>query len=364
MLRLADNFCRRGLQVRVAVLKREGELLGTPLADLPIDEIGGGRFTSIPRLARYLRSRRADAIISFMTYTNVVTVLAQVMSARSGKIVVTEHNAFSRSIRSRRLIVKLFFYMVPIVYRWASSVVCVSHGVRDDLAAATRLPRRLLTTVYNPVITDELLSRSLEPVHHRWLVRKTCPVVLAVGRLQRAKNYPMLFEAVRQLKGRFNCRLLVLGEGELREELATEIARLGLADTVDLLGFQANPMAFMRRADVLALASDWEGLSNVLIEAMAVGCPVVSTDAPYGPREVLQDGRFGRLVPVGDAAAFARALEDTLRCPGDPEPRMAWARSFTVDACAERYLQLAGLRASPADMDSPRSLRQYDSGTH
>ena len=364
MLRLADDFSRRGFRVRIAVLKKEGELLGTSLPDLPIDEIGGGRFSCIPRLARYLRNHRADAIISFMTYTNVVAILAQVLSANSRKVVVTEHSAFSWSIRRRRLVVKLFFWMVPIVYRWASSVICVSRGVEDDLAAATRLPRRLLTTVYNPVITDELLARALEPAHHPWLERKTCPVILAVGRLQHAKNYPMLFEAVRQLKERLDCRLLVLGEGDLRGEFEAEIARLGLSDSVDLRGFRANPMAFMRQADVFALSSDWEGLSNVLLEAMAVGCPVVSTDAPYGPREVLQDGRLGRLVPVGDAAAFARALEETLRHPGDPERRKAWARRFTVDACADRYLELAGLCAAPSGSGSVHSCGEGYGGEH
>jgi glycosyltransferase involved in cell wall biosynthesis len=343
MLRLAENFSRRGYQVRIAVLKKAGELLETPLPDIRIDEIGGGRLTCIPRLARYLRSPRPDAIISFMTYTNVVSIIAQILSASARKIVVTEHSVFSRSITIRGRVTKLFYYLVPIVYRWASSIICVSRGVEDDLVSVTRLPRKLLTTIYNPVVTEDLLARSLEPADHPWLLEKTCPVILAVGRLERAKNYPMMFEALRRLRERFDCKLIVLGEGNLRGKLEAEIAQLHLSHSIDLLGFRANPMAFMRQADVFALSSDWEGLSNVLIEAMAVGCAVVSTDAPYGPREVLQNGHFGRLVPVGDSAAFAQALEDTLRQPGDPERRKEWARSFTVDACADRYLQLAGL---------------------
>ena len=126
--------------------------------------------------------------------------------------------------------------------------------------------------------------------------------------------------------------------------MQAETDSLGLSDCVDFAGFQSNPMAFMRCADLFVLTSDFEGLSNVLIEAMAVGCPVVSTDAPHGPREVLQDGRFGRLVPVGDVDAFARAMEDTLRDPGDPEPRRKWAMSFSARASADQYLRVAGLQ--------------------
>jgi glycosyltransferase involved in cell wall biosynthesis len=171
-----------------------------------------------------------------------------------------------------------------------------------------------------------------------------------------------MLEAMRRLRERLDCRLLILGEGDLRAKLEAEVVRLGLSGNVDLLGFRSNAMAFMRRADVFALASDWEGLSNVLIEAMAVGCPVVSTDAPHGPREVLQDGRFGRLVSVGDAGAFAQALEEAIRYPDDPEPRKAWARKFTVDACADRYLETVGLGTPSIDGGPVRaggSIRQW-----
>ena len=343
MLRLAEDFLRRGFDVRTAVLWRKGQLLDALPSDITVDEIGGGQLSCILRLARYLAAHRPDAVISFMTYTNVVAILAQALSPSFKKIVVSEHNAFSHSIRIRGGIPKLFHYAVPLAYRWAAAVICVSRGVEHDLARATRLPPRLLTTVYNPVITEELLAASMEPPDHPWLTEKTKPVVLAAGRLERQKNYPMLFRSFTRLRERIDCRLVILGDGKLQDELTAEITRLGLGDSVDLAGFRTNAMAFMRRADLFALSSDFEGLSNVLIEAMAVGCPLVSTDAPHGPREVLRDGRFGRLVPVGDVDGFARAMEESLRDPGDPEPRMRWARSFSVKACADQYLKAVGL---------------------
>lgn len=344
MLRLAEDFGARGYDVKVVVLWKKGRLLDMLPAGVRVDEIGGGRLSCIPRLARYFGTNRPDAIIGFMTYANVVAILAQALSPSLKRILVSEHNAFSHSIRIRGGIPKLFHYAVPVVYRWTAGVICVSRGVKRDLATASRLPGRLLTTIYNPVITDELLERSLEPPDHPWFAEKSRPVILAVGRLDRQKNYPMLFASFARLRRQTDCRLVVLGEGPLLEPLKAEIGRLGLDDSVDLAGFRPNPMSFMRRADLFALSSDFEGLSNVLIEAMAVGCPVVSTNAPHGPSEVLQDGRFGRLVPVGDVEAFARAMAETLGDPGDPAPRREWAMTFNVRRCADQYLRAAGLQ--------------------
>lgn len=342
MLRLAENFRDRGFEVRVAVLKKRGRLVGQLPPGLPVDEIGGGRLSCIPRLARYLRRHRSDAIISFMTFPNFVTILAQALLLSPKRVVVSEHNTYSKSIRRRGLL-RLIYQAAPYVYRLSRKVICVSHGVEEDLAAATTLPRRYLTTVYNPVITDELLVASTTPPQHPWLTAKSSPVILAVGRLEPQKNYPMLLRALARVRQSRECRLVILGEGPLREQLEQEVEALGLSDAVDLHGFAPDAMAYMRAADLFVLSSSWEGLSNVLIEAMAVGCPVVSTDAPHGPREVLRDGEFGRLVPVDDAETLADAILETLDARGDASARMTWARSFSVDACAERYLQIAGL---------------------
>jgi glycosyltransferase involved in cell wall biosynthesis len=342
MLRLAENFLSRGFTVRVAVLKKKGSLVGMLPRGLPVDEIGGGRLSCIPRLALYLRRHRADAVISFMTYTNVVAIAAQLLSLSSDRIVVTEHTTYSKSMR-RHGILKRIWQAAPYAYRWTRKVICVSHGVKRDFVAATNLPERYLTTVYNPVVSDDLLAASRQAPSHPWFDSNEAPVILAVGRLDPAKNYPMLLEAVALVRRRRPCRLIILGEGVLRDALQKEIDRLGLRDCVDLPGYVPDALSFMRAADLFVLSSSWEGLSNVLIEAMAVGCPVVSTDAPHGPREVLDGGRLGRLVPVEDAQALAHAIIETLVRPGDAAERIAWARSFSVDASAERYLEIAGL---------------------
>lgn len=364
MLRLAENFLGRGFDVRIAVLKKKGSLLEMIPSGVEVDEIGWGRFGYLPRLARYLRQHRTDAIISFMTSTNVMVILGQFLSPSFRRVVVSEHNAYSRSIKIRRGTVKLTYMLAPLAYLWSRRVICVSRGVEDDLHQSMRLPRSLTTTVYNPVITEALLSSANQPPDHPWLREKTCPVLLAVGRLEPQKNYPLMLEAIARVRAQRPVRLIILGEGNQRGDIEKEIERLGLQDCVDLAGFRRDAMAFMHAADAFVLSSNWEGLSNVLIEALAVGCPVISTDAPHGPREVLQDGKWGHLVPVGDPAALTEAIEATLDDPGDPGPRTAWARGFSVDACAERYLEIAGLppRAGSGSPDPVLAEGDYAAG--
>jgi glycosyltransferase involved in cell wall biosynthesis len=341
MLRLAENFLSRGFTVRVAVLKKKGRLVEMLPRGVAVDEIGGGRLSCIPRLALYLRRHRADAVISFMTYTNVVAIAAQLLSLSPERIVASEHTTYSKSMR-RFGVLRRIWQAAPYAYRWTRKVICVSQGVKRDFVAATNLPERYLTTVYNPVVSDELLAASRAKPRHSWF-DSNIPVILAVGRLEPPKNYPMLLDALALVRERRPCRLIILGEGELRGALEEKIERLGLQDCVDLHGFVPNAMSFMRAADLFVLSSSWEGLGNVLIEAMAVGCPVVSTDAPHGPREILDDGRFGPLVPVDDAPALAEAIVETLDAPGEAAERIAWAQGFTIDASAERYLEIAGL---------------------
>ncbi len=259
MLRLAEDFVRRGYDVCIAVLWKTGRLVEMLPSGVRVIEVGGGRLSCIPRLARQFALQRPDAVIGFMTYANVVAILAQMLSPSMKKIVVSEHNTFTRRIKLSGGIPRLFHYAAYVVYRWTKAVVCVSHGVEDDLAAATHLPRRLLTTIYNPVITDDLLERSSLPPDHPWLRDKTCPVVLTVGRLEAQKNYPMLLRSFARVAQRLDCRLIVLGEGGLLGALTEEAERLGVADRVDFAGFRPDAMAFMHHADLFALSSDYRG---------------------------------------------------------------------------------------------------------
>ena len=198
-----------------------------------------------------------------------------------------------------------------------------------------------MTTIYNPVVTAELVSQSRAPLDHPWLQLGAPPVILGVGRLHEQKDFPTLLRAFARVRAKREARLIILGEAkhaEYRTELTTLAAQLGIANDVMFPGFVDNPFAYMAHAAVFVLSSAWEGLPTVLIEALACGCPVVSTDCPSGPAEILENGKYGPLVPVGDDVALADAICSVLNTP----PNRDWLRArgalFGVDHVADRYL--------------------------
>ena len=234
-------------------------------------------------------------------------------------------------------------------YRRATAVVAVSDGVADDLARTTGLPRAQITTVHNGLDLDLVRRRAPERPEHPWLDGASGPpVILAVGRLEPQKDFATLLDAFALLRRLKPARLIVLGEGRERERLQAKARDLGLGGEVDLPGVSLNPYPYMARAALFALSSRWEGFPNVLLEALACGCPVVSTDCLAGPREILENGMFGRLVPVGDATALAEAMAATLDAPPLRRSLVRRAAAFRADTMAEVYLGLLlGPRVPP-----------------
>jgi glycosyltransferase involved in cell wall biosynthesis len=232
-------------------------------------------------------------------------------------------------------------------YAQAEAIVAVSNGVADDLARLTGLPRERVRTVYNPVVGPELARLAAEPVDHPWFrPGQSSPVVLGAGRLSGQKDFPTLVRAFARLRATMPARLVILGSASTPEltakragELRALAAEKGLVEEVDLPGFVPNPYAYMARSALFVLSSAFEGFGNVLVEAMATGCPVVSTDCPSGPAEILDGGRHGPLVPVGDDAALAAAMARTLAAPPDPAALRRRAAEFTPERATDAYLE-------------------------
>ena len=222
----------------------------------------------------------------------------------------------------------------------ANAIVAVSDGVAENMSATMQFPRERITTIYNPVVTPDVPTLARAPLAHPWFDAGTPPVILAVGRLVDQKDFETLFHAFARIRKQRTARLLILGEGKLRPQLETLAVSLGLAADIALPGFVVNPFAYMRCAAVLVLSSRWEGLPSVLIEALACGCPVVSTDCIAGPSEILQDGEYGTLVPMGDDAALASAIIATLNNPPARRRLVDRGIQFTADYSAERYAGL------------------------
>jgi glycosyltransferase involved in cell wall biosynthesis len=301
----------------------------------------------LPALARYLAAEAPAALIAEGKYCNITALWARRLAGVPTRVVISEHIALSARLASREHQRKWKWrYARPLyrrTYAWADAVVAVSDGVRDDLAAVTDLPRQAIHTIYNPLVDATLMERSREPLRHPWFRSGSPPVILGVGRLVPRKDFPTLLRAFAQVVQERDARLVIVGDdkgGIGRMRLKALASRLGVAHAMDVVGFTGNPFAYMARAGVMVLSSRWEGLSNVLVEAMACGCPVVSTDCPHGPREILEHGRHGRLAPVGDDRALARAILETLAHPKDPDALRRRAADFHVERAAEQYLRL------------------------
>ena len=222
----------------------------------------------------------------------------------------------------------------------ADRIFSFSKGIADDLKRLGTLDERNVKVIYNPVNTGAIHRMAGQPLDHEWFREGAPPVILAIGRLAEQKDFPMLIRAFALLRRNRSARLVILGEGKLGDRLQRLAASLGIADDFLLAGFVDNPYQYIQRSSVVAVSSRWEGMINVLIEALAVGTPVVSTDCHSGPAEILEDGRFGRLVPVGDAGAFAAALEETLDNPITRDVLQGRADDFSVDRVLPEYLDV------------------------
>ena len=227
--------------------------------------------------------------------------------------------------------------------RWlqprADALLAVSRGAADDLAQFAGLPPGSVQAQYNPIVARAPRAASNTPAEREtawWHGDQRR--LLAVGTLKAVKDFPTLLRAFALLREQVDARLLILGEGEERPALESLIQALGLTDVVELPGFVVDPTPYYARADLFVLSSTHEGFGNVIVEALDHGVPVVSTDCPSGPREILQDGKYGTLVPVGDVDALAQAMLAALHAPHDPTALKARARDFAVDTIADQYL--------------------------
>lgn len=341
MLTLAEGLADRGYDVDLVVTNAKGPLADAIPESVRLVNLGAARIiTSLPSLVRYLRRERPVAMLSAMAPANCVALWARALARISMRLVVAEHNTLSAAAggaRTQRD--RLLPALMRRAYLKADAVVAVSAGVADDLSRVIGLPRERIEVVYNPVVTSRLLELSQENADHPWFAGGEPPVILGVGRFTAQKDFSTLVRAFAKLREKQNCRLMILGEGEERGALEALVVELGIEDSVALPGFVNNPYAYMRNAAIFVLSSQWEGLPTVLIEAMACETLVVSTDCPSGPSEILGDGRWGRLVPVGDMSSLEKGMEDMLAAETceEVESRQR-AETFSADNIVSQYL--------------------------
>lgn len=339
MLVLASELHRAGHKVELLLVRAAGAYLAEVPTALGPTSLGTGRTrNSLPILVRHLRRKRPDWLVSALSHVNLMAIAATSIARCRTRSLITEHNCVRGNpqlpggIFARRL--------MPPLYRLADRIVAVSEGVADDLAIAAQLSRERIDVVYNPIVGSRIANLAQAEPPHPWLRDKSVPVVLGIGRLDTQKDFANLLRAFAVVHRSRKTRLVILGEGPERAALLSLATEHGLAEDTLLPGFVSNPYAWLRHASLFALSSAWEGLPTVLVEALACGVPVVATDCRHGPREILANGVFGRLVPPHDPAALAEAISAVLEAPPLSARLVERAADFTIDKAVGRYERL------------------------
>jgi len=268
-------------------------------------------FRLIIQLSQIIRREQPGFIVSFLTYANYLTLVANSCVHHKIPVILTEHNTLSRSLTDERLgcikkrIIKRF-------YPKAERIIAVSQGVKEDLISRYFLFPNKISVIYNSIDGERISDLTREKVDHPWFNHKI-PLIVSAGRLAAQKNYPLLFKAIAKLKDETNVRLMILGDGEDRSMLEIIAGRLGISERVHFMGFQSNPYKYMARGTIFVLSSSWEGFGIVIIEAMACGIPVISTNCSSGPDEIITNGINGLLVPVHNIDTMAQAISKLLK---------------------------------------------------
>lgn len=343
---LAGYLDAHGYAVDLVCFRAQGPYRGDVPAGVELVDLGASRaLYALPALVRYLRSRRPPALLAGLDRTIVLAVVAVRLARVDTRVVGQVQSTMSKAAAaSSRWPDRMRPALARRFYGKAGAIVAVSDGVARDLVERIGLPEALVTVVPNPVHVDGIVERAGGTVPDPWFAGDAPPVVLGIGRLTRQKDFATLVRAFARARRRVEARLVVLGEGEDRDMLEQLVADEGVSDDVRLPGFVDDTAPYLGRAGVFVLSSAWEGLPLALLEALAVGTPVVAADCESGPREILDGGRHGRLVPVGDPEAMAEAIVEALAEEPDPEGLRARARDFAPEAVLPAYVDLLGPR--------------------
>lgn len=344
MMNLALALSRMDVEVQLVLCSASGPLMEEVPENIKIFDLGKKRvLSSVPSLARYIRTERPLSALSTLTNLNIALMMASTVSGIRLRTVLREASPFTESTKdSASSWEKFFTAYAGIFYRRASAIVAVSSGVRDDLYR--RIGSREISVIYNPVVTEDLYRKSRAECGHPWIEDKSCPVILAVGRIDPAKDYCCLIRAFALLNKKRDARLIILGRfydqpeemGRIREL----IAEFDLGERVSMEGFQKNPFSFMARADILVSSSKWEGLPGVVIQALALGLVPVCTNCPGGTSEILNKPEYGVLVPPQDPEALCSGMEKALSKKWDRGKLVLRARDFSDTRAAKEYLKI------------------------
>jgi len=343
---LAQGMLDAGYQVDFVLARAQGRHLDSIPDGVRLIKLGK-RHTlgALPGLTAYLRREKPSALLAAKDRGIRVAILARFLARSDVFLAGRIGTTVSAALEGRNLLKRIFWYLgMRLFYRFADLIIAVSEGVAMDVMQITSLPPSRVTVIRNPVVTPKIYRLAEEHVSHPWFEDPTIPIIMGMGRLTRQKDFTTLIKAFAKVRETRKCRLLILGEGADRKDIESLAMELKISDDVYLPGFKSNPYSYLVRSSLFVLSSRWEGSPNALTEALALGRPVVSTDCPSGPREILADGKYGKLVPIGDIETMANAIAQTLNTVGDPEFSRQAVSEYTVESSTNSYLKALNLK--------------------
>jgi glycosyltransferase involved in cell wall biosynthesis len=345
VLNLVNSFAGKGFRVDLVLIKVTGPYLKKISKLCRIIDLKSSRTsTSLLKLVRYLRLNKPFILISNMTHLNVLSTIAIFLAHTPTKLIIVEHNNLSEILRNSkglrlRFSLRFILLLMFILYPKANKTIAVSKGVAEDLEKRFKFLKGKIIVIYNPVNISEISELEKQTVDNEWFNNKKIPLIISVGRLTLQKDYQVLLKAFSIIRNKFKLHLVILGEGEDRLNLSKLAKELGIYNDIWMPGFVDNPYRYVSRSNLFVLSSRYEGFGNVIVEALACGTPVVSTDCESGPGEILDNGRYGKLVAVGDFVGMADAIIETLKNPLSKEFLIARANQFDLNSAVKEYLE-------------------------
>ncbi|MFD2035448.1 glycosyltransferase [Belliella marina] len=339
MVNVANYFDQNGHEVSFYLAKKQGQYIenlnpGIKLYSADTDN----RLKLLRKFSRFLKLNPHDTIFTAVPHFNLIAIMCKMISGSKVKLIISERsNTFQEFQKSPWGFYKISFFLIPFLYRFANEIVAVSKGVADDLAKAAMIPRSRITVVYNPAFNETMLTKKSEQVDHPWIKSpRSEKLLIAVGRLTPQKDFGTLITSMTHIDDS-EVKLIIVGEGDELPKLQKLVASLGLGHRVDFAGFQLNPVAWIAKCDVFVLSSLWEGFGNILVEALATGTTIVSTNCESGPSEILDMERYGYLTPVGNPKSMAKTIQKALAKRLDESTQIARAKDFDVNHILKNY---------------------------
>ncbi len=352
-INILNNLNRDNYVISLVLGEKKGEFITEVPKDISIIDLNTSSNLSLFfKIRKYFKDKEPYIFISAFPRFNVINLLAKIFSKTKTKFIITEHKTPSLlSITSKtfthRFIAYFFLpYLIKFIYPKSKAIICVSKGVADDILRIINNPavESKIRVIYNPITNQRIGELAKEPVDHLWFSNSKVPVILSVGRLIKAKDFPNLLKATALMLKKQELHLVIIGEGPEKENLKKLARQLDITKNVEFLGFQKNPYKYMKRASVFVLSSFHEGFGNVIVEAMASGVPIVSTDCVSGPNEIIEPGKNGILVPIKDEKALAQAIMQVLNNPSLNQRLIQEGRKrsefFSITKSVEEYEKL------------------------